>query len=166
MLPFCQAAPLTASCCCSGPVNPAFFAVNPAAQYDSFLTIGMDGPALTPGALSSVGLDFSTWDETTPLDVTAPPVGGAVFLMDPSSGPSGTVVLAQLTVAGGTAGSAVMGVQGQSTTGEDWQHDGVIWSWDGSASATPPPPPPERLPAQRQVRLVPQPPRQLVWQLE
>ena len=62
---------------CSGPVNPAFFAVNPSAQYDSFLTIGMDGPALTPGALSSVGLDFSTWDESTGINSA----NGAVFFM-------------------------------------------------------------------------------------
>ena len=68
---------LSGCCPCSGPVNAAFFAVNPAAQYDSFLTIGMDGPALTPGAMSSVGLDFSTWDESTGIDSD----NGAVFFM-------------------------------------------------------------------------------------
>ena len=30
--------------------NPAFFPVMPDAEFDSFLTIGLDGPALTPGA--------------------------------------------------------------------------------------------------------------------
>ena len=68
---------LSGCCPCSGPVNAAFFAVNPAAQYDSFLTIGMDGPALTPGAMSSVGLDFSTWDESTSINSD----NGAVFFM-------------------------------------------------------------------------------------
>ena len=47
------------------------------AQYDSFLTIGMDGPALNPGALSSVGLDFATWTEAQGIDTD----NGAVFFM-------------------------------------------------------------------------------------
>ena len=58
-------------------MNPAFFAVNPVAQYDSFLTIGIDGPALNPGALSSVGLDFSEWNEAQGIDTD----NGAVFFM-------------------------------------------------------------------------------------
>ena len=36
----------------------------PDAEFDSFLTIGMDGPALLPGALSTIGIDFTTWSET------------------------------------------------------------------------------------------------------
>ena len=37
-----------------GPTNPAFFDFEPDAEFDSFLTIGMDGPALQSGALSFV----------------------------------------------------------------------------------------------------------------
>ena len=37
-----------------GPPNPAFYAISPETEFDSFLTIGMDGPALDPGALSSI----------------------------------------------------------------------------------------------------------------
>ena len=37
----------------------------PDAEVDSFLTIGMDGPALIPGALSTIGIDFTSWSETT-----------------------------------------------------------------------------------------------------
>ena len=59
----------------AGPTNAGFFAINPQAQYDSFLTLGMDGPALTPGALSSVGIDFQSWDESTGIDSA----NGAVF---------------------------------------------------------------------------------------
>ena len=44
-------------------VNPAFFPMMPDAEFDSFLTIGLDGPALTPGALSTVGLDLAGWNE-------------------------------------------------------------------------------------------------------
>ena len=46
-----------------GPVNPALYAAMPDAEYDSFLTIGIDGPATQSGALSSVGIDFEAWTE-------------------------------------------------------------------------------------------------------
>ena len=59
----------------TGPPNAAFFAINPQAQYDSFLTLGIDGPALTPGALSSVGIDFQSWNEDMGIDSA----NGAVF---------------------------------------------------------------------------------------
>ena len=48
----------------TGPVNPAFFPMMADCQWDSFLTIGLDGPATTPGAISTVGIDFSSWTET------------------------------------------------------------------------------------------------------
>ena len=35
----------------------------------------MDGPALTPGALSSVGIDFGSWNEDMGIDSA----NGAVF---------------------------------------------------------------------------------------
>ena len=38
------------------------------AQFDSFLTIGMDGPATIPGALSAVGIDFSAWTESSGIN--------------------------------------------------------------------------------------------------
>ena len=41
---------------------------SPDSQYDSYLTIGIDGPAQTPGALSSIGLDFDAWSETEGID--------------------------------------------------------------------------------------------------
>jgi hypothetical protein len=37
----------------------------PDAQFDSYLTIGTDGPALISGALSTVGLDLGGWTEQT-----------------------------------------------------------------------------------------------------
>ena len=47
--------------------NPAFFPIMADAEFDSFLTIGMDGPALTPGALSTIGVDFLSWSESAGL---------------------------------------------------------------------------------------------------
>lgn len=48
--------------------NPAFFPLMADAEFDSFLTIGMDGPALTPGALSTIGIDFASWNERTGIN--------------------------------------------------------------------------------------------------
>ena len=77
-----------------GPTNPAFFAVMPDAEFDSFLTIGIDGPALTQGSLSSVGLDLSTWTETQGVYSE----DAAVFFMDPDHGATTEpVVFLQLT---------------------------------------------------------------------
>jgi hypothetical protein len=44
----------------------------------------MDGPALTPGALSTVGLPLDEWDETHGLNEENAE-NGAVFFMDPVS---------------------------------------------------------------------------------
>lgn len=65
----------------TGPTNPAFFAVNPDTEFDSFITIGMDGPATTQGAISSIGIDFSAWTEQQGIDTA----DGAVFFMDPGA---------------------------------------------------------------------------------
>eukprot|EP01045_Picozoa_sp_COSAG04_P000735 COSAG04_NODE_20_length_39202_cov_9.993530_5_plen_194_part_00 len=61
-----------------GPPNAAFYAISPETEFDSFLTIGMDGPALDPGALSSIGIDFNAWT----LDADIRSADGAVFFMD------------------------------------------------------------------------------------
>ena len=79
-----------------GPTNPAFFGINPDAEFDSFITIGMDGPALVPGALSSIGIDFNQWDESAGISTD----NGAVFYLDPSHGAEyQPVLVAQLTQA-------------------------------------------------------------------
>jgi hypothetical protein len=48
------------------------------------LTIGMDGPALVPGALSTIGLPLDDWNESQGLN-EANAENGAVFFMDPVS---------------------------------------------------------------------------------
>ena len=65
-----------------GPTNAAFFPLNAAAEFDSFVTIGMEGPALQSGALSSIGIDFSVWSESVGIETD----DGAVFFMDPEHG--------------------------------------------------------------------------------
>ena len=49
-------------------VNPAFFPMMPDCEFDSFLTIGLDGPALIPGTLSTVGMDLASWSESAGLN--------------------------------------------------------------------------------------------------
>ena len=61
-----------------GGVNPAFFQFMPAAQYDSWLTVGED-QGNVHNQVSSVGIQFDRWS-TSPLTIT----DGAIFWMNPS----------------------------------------------------------------------------------
>ena len=101
-----------------GPVNQAFAAVQPDCAFDSWLTIGIDGPALIPNALSSVGLPLDDWSESQGINAD----NGAVFFMDPAHGATTEpVVFAQLTVRAGTTFSGQVSAQGRSTEGTpDW----------------------------------------------
>ena len=102
----------------AGPTNPAFFAIMADCEFDSFLTIGMDGPARVPGALSSIGIDFASWTETQGMTLS----DGAVFFMDPDHGAElEPVVFLQLTVPTGTQFSGQLSAQGRSNVGEDWE---------------------------------------------
>ena len=128
-----------------GPTNPAFFALMPDAEYDSFLTIGTDGPALTPGSLSSVGLDFSAWTETQGVQSEE----AAVFFIDPEHGATTEpVVFLQLTVPTGSTFRGQLSAQGRTKDGQskqDWALTGQQFDQNGAVSeapAAPPPPPP------------------------
>jgi hypothetical protein len=104
-----------------GGVSPAFFAVNADSMFDSWLTIGpTDGNAR--GIAASPGLGLDSWTADTPFSTS----NGAIFWMNPDAGPSGVVVLAQVTGAGGSA-SALL--QGRSADGGDEWTEPVSWSW-------------------------------------
>ena len=114
----------------TGGTNPAFWAVanNAAlgyAQFDSWLTVGLtDGDA--GGAISSIGIDFQSWSESTGLSVN----DGAVFWMTPDNAPAGDSVVAQITVAAGSSGTVTMGMQGRSPgTAEDWRANNIQFSY-------------------------------------
>merc|ERR1712146_104358 len=79
-----------------GGTNPAFWAVVAAAEFDSWLTVGIT-QGDTGGLLSSIGIDFDAWTESNGLATS----DGAVFWMSPDDGPAaGTdAVLSQITVA-------------------------------------------------------------------
>ena len=112
-----------------GGASPAFFPIanNAAmgfAEFDSWLTVGpTDGSSA--GALSTIGIDFSTWSEYNVLFVE----DGSVFWMEPSAAPGGDVTVAQLTVPSGSSGTAYMGMQGHATGGGDWDVHHVVFSY-------------------------------------
>jgi hypothetical protein len=111
-----------------GPSNPAFFPVMPDCEFDSFITLGMDGPATITGALSAVGVDFDSWDETHGLLTT----DGAVFFMDPDHGATTEpVTIAQLTVRTGSSFEGRFSAQGRSKgNSEDWEENAMSFSSD------------------------------------
>jgi len=126
----------------TGGTNPAFWPVASSdatgyAQYDSWLSVGLsDGDA--GGALSSIGINWELWTELNGVTVD----DGAVFWMSPDNAPGGSVVVAQLTVPAGSSGSMTAGLQGRSTTGTDWQANGITWPYGSGGGTSPPPPPP------------------------
>ena len=111
-----------------GGANVAFFGFMPASEYDSWITVGITGGDAS-GEMASIGIDFASWDLTSGLRVT----DGAIFYMDPSAGPSGDVVLAQLTVptdAGGSSRIFSCGCQGRTAgaaQGSDYQQHGITF---------------------------------------
>ena len=130
-------------------------AVNPDTEFDSFVTIGLDGPALMQGTLSSVGLDWNSWTLQQGVDSS----NGAVFFMDPDHGATTQpVVLAQLTVRAGDAVSGNLNAQGRSRAVDavDWVEYELRFDSQGIQNHAPPPPPPAPLPTES----VPPPPPQ------
>ena len=107
-----------------GGVNPAFIAVSATAAVDSWLSVGpTDGSA--GGGISSVGIDWDSWTADSGLSAD----NGAVFWMVPDNGPSGSAVVAQVTIADGASGTATMGAQGRSASGADWVNGGITFNF-------------------------------------
>ena len=125
-----------------GGSNPAFWAISPSAQYDSWLAV-----AETTGAtesVSSIGIDFDSWTDELGLVID----NGAVFWMDPNAAPSvdpanpdaWQCVLAQVTVEDGVAWSATINVRGklagyEDNGGDDWEATRLVPS-PGNISMT------------------------------
>ena len=112
-----------------GGVAAGFIAAVPSTAFDSWLTVGKTegDPA---GAISSIGIDWDSWTDSGGLSVD----NGAVFWMVPDDGPSGSAVIAQVTVAGDF--SATISAQGRSTSGEDWQASGITFSSGGGGGGS------------------------------
>ena len=117
-----------------GGVSPAFFGMNQEAQYDSWITLGMDDGS-DPDALGqSPDLNLNTWIDRDTGGFYED--NGAIFWMNPNRGPSGNdIVLGQFTIQDGRTNRTFSGLlQGQSTEGmEDWQAPFTIEITGGSS---------------------------------
>ena len=104
-----------------GGVMSALVAVHADAAFDSWLTIGPTD-ATAGNALASIGIGFAGWTATAGLSTD----NGALFWMDPAAGPSGVVVMGQVTGSGSTA---TAWLQGRSTGGGEDYGRAVTWTW-------------------------------------
>ena len=110
-----------------GGVNPLFFSMKPEAQYDSWLTVGKT-TGDSKSELSIIGIDAKKWTAQAGLNV----INGAVFWMNPQKGPTGSVVLAQLTVPTTYSGTAVVNMQGKDKGMLGKTGDGANWDQRGT----------------------------------
>merc|ERR1740117_2030853 len=106
-----------------GGVNPAMWSLGTPAstnsQYDSWLSCGIANGDLS-NSITSVGLEFSSWTETTGIGSN----NAAVLWTNPGGAPgndaSGSAVVAQVTTRTGLTWTAGLGAQGRSASGDDF----------------------------------------------
>ena len=102
-------------------------------SFDSWLTIGLTNGD-PQGEISSIGIDFTKWDESTSLEVD----NGAVFLMDPSSTDlteqGNEIVIAQITIPTYTSPTVSVNAQGKTieydildTHTESWRETNILF---------------------------------------
>ena len=105
-----------------GGISPSIISIFPDALYDSWITIGItDGDR--NNKLSTIGIDFSSWSDSSPIITT----NGAVFLMDPTELVSEKeYIIAQLTLSDSNNHHAKFNVNGKKITGHGaWSQDNV-----------------------------------------
>jgi hypothetical protein len=106
--------------------------------YDSWLTVGPTDGSASASELTSVGINFDTWTESTNLTAH----NGTVFWVDPANGPyADTVVIAQLSIPHSdgqrpSAFRAVVNAKGKRPDMQDWQEENIQFQ------VGPPPPSP------------------------
>ena len=94
-----------------GGINPLLTQYVPDTQYDSWLTIQLTDGNPT-GQVDAIGIDFSSWNENTPLLVT----NGAIFLDDPMQKLSNNkkYVIGHLTLRNNQAHLMIINVNGRN----------------------------------------------------
>ena len=96
-----------------GGVSQYMTGIFPDTSFDSWLTIGLTNGD-PQGTISSIGIDFTQWDESTALEVD----NGAVFLMDPSNtdliDQGNEIVIAQITIPTYSSPTVIINVQGKT----------------------------------------------------
>lgn len=105
----------------------------PDTSFDSWLTIGLTNGD-PQGSISSIGIDFTQWDESTSLEVD----NGAVFLMDPSNSDltdqGNEIVIGQITIPTYTSPTIIVNVQGKTidylpndVNGKSWLEKNILF---------------------------------------
>jgi len=108
-----------------GGVEPFVISLNPDANYDSWLTIGIiDGD--TSNRLSTIGIDFNSWTSTSGLTID----DGAVFVMDPETNivDGNEYVIGQLTLSTDSEFTAIVNIQGKTidnSINDFWQEKNI-----------------------------------------
>ena len=113
-----------------GGVLPAIINIDSDAQYDSWLTIGItDGNA--DNAVSTVGIDFKSWSETSGIHTT----NGAVFIINPEINivEGDEYVVAQITIPNDRSVELKLNAQGRTKCEEhnDCNIDNLRWKQEG-----------------------------------
>ena len=105
----------------------------PDTSFDSWLTIGLTNGD-PQGSISSIGIDFTQWDESTSLEVD----NGAVFLMNPSNSDltdqGNEIVIGQITIPTYTSPTIIVNVQGKTidylpndVNGKSWSEKNILF---------------------------------------
>jgi len=113
-----------------GGVLPAIINIDPDAQYDSWLTIGItDGNA--DNEVMTVGIDYSSWTETSGIHTT----DGAVFTIDPEINvvDGDEYVVAQITIPNMRSVELILNAQGKTKCEEhnNCNKDNRAWKQEG-----------------------------------
>lgn len=111
-----------------GGVLPAIINIDPDAQYDSWLTIGItDGNS--DNEVMTVGIDFSSWTETSGIHTT----NGAVFTIDPEINivDGDEYIVAQITIPNGRSVELKLNAQGKTNCGNNCNKDNRAWKQEG-----------------------------------
>ena len=113
---------------------PVIVNIDSEAQYDSWLTIGItDGNS--DNEVMTVGIDFSTWSETSGIHTT----NGAVFTMDPEINivDGDEYIVAQITIPNDRSAELTLNAQGRTKCEEHnncnkdnraWKQEGIVFN--------------------------------------
>ncbi len=111
-------------------INPAFFALAPSLEWDSYMTIGT--LYNTDNALQDIGIDWSPWD-TAGGDLFCDNGTWFITPVDPQGEEvDGRVLIAQMTIFHGSSahvGTFTAGFQGKDENFETWQSEGYVELW-------------------------------------
>jgi hypothetical protein len=111
-----------------GGVLPAIINIDSDAQYDSWLTIGLtDGNS--NNEVMTVGIDFSTWSETSGIHTT----NGAVFTMNPEINivDGNEYIIAQITIPNDRSTEVTLNAQGRKECNSNCNKDNRSWMQEG-----------------------------------